>query len=70
MEKWAAREIKVGMADAGIGPRWVNWLAHHVNFPLLFFYSPFLSFLIIIIFLLSNFKIEFKSAVEILNLGF
>jgi hypothetical protein len=27
---------------------WASWPAHHVNFPPLFFYSPFLSFLIII----------------------
>jgi hypothetical protein len=47
---------------------WASWPAHHLNFP------PFLlfpiSFLSYFFYLLSNFKIEFKSGVEILNLGF
>jgi hypothetical protein len=47
---------------------WASWPAHHVNFP------PFLlfpiCFLCYFFYLLSNFKIEFKFAVEILNLGF
>jgi hypothetical protein len=29
---------------------WASWSTHHVNFPPLFFYSPFLSFLIIFLF--------------------